>query len=127
MLDENWPGFFREHVLPLLPVDKLALVFTSHTGRPAKEGHTVLGVLALQQYHDLTDQQACEQLSYNIQWHYALDITEESDEAKYICPKTLWTMRTLATELRIDIDLFNIVADNLMAMFNGPLGTPLPY
>jgi len=117
MLDENWPGFFREHVLPLLPVDKLALVFTSHTGRPAKEGHTVLGVLALQQYHDLTDQQACEQLSYNIQWHYALDITEESDEAKYICPKTLWTMRTLATELRIDVDLFNIVADNLMAMF----------
>ena len=118
MLDESWPGFFREHVLDLLPVEKLAMVFPSHTGRPTKEMHTILGVLSLQQYHDLTDQQACEQLLYNLQWHYALDITEESDAAKYICPKTLWTMRTLATELRIDKDLFEITAEALAAMFD---------
>lgn len=66
MLDEDWPGFFRQYILDLLPVEKLALAFPHHMGRPTKELHTVLGALALQQYHDLTDRQTCEQLSYNI-------------------------------------------------------------
>jgi hypothetical protein len=38
---------------------------------------------------DLNDTEAIEQLAYNIQWHYALDIVEESDEAKTISEKTL--------------------------------------
>ena len=67
-LDGNWPGFFREHVLDLLPVEKLGLLFPQDRGRPTKEMYTVLGTLALQQYHDLTDRQACDQLMYNIQW-----------------------------------------------------------
>ncbi|MBI9082744.1 MAG: transposase [Desulfobacterales bacterium] len=104
--------------LDLLPVEKLALVFPSNIGRPTKELYTVLGTLALQQYHDLTDQQTSEQLSYNIQWHYALDLVDESDEAKYICPKTLWNMRTLATELRVETDLFGATAEKLAAMFD---------
>ena len=104
MLDRDWPGLFRQHILDLLPVDKLALLFPRDFGRPTKELHTVLGALVLQQYHDLTDEQAVNQLSYNIQWHYALNIAEESDEAKYICPKTLWNMRLFATELGLEMD-----------------------
>jgi IS5 family transposase len=118
ILDQNWPGFFRDHVLDLLPVETFCVLFPAHRGRPTKEMHTVLGTLALQQYHDLTDREACEQLAFNIQWHYALDIAEESDAAKYICPKTLWTMRTLATELGIDQDFFDTVALELAQMFN---------
>jgi hypothetical protein len=118
MLDQNWPGFFRERVLKKLPVDTLSLAFPRKDfGRPTKELYTVLGALALQQYHDLTDQETSQQLSYDIQWHYALDIVEESDEAKYICPKTLWTMRLLATELGIDIELFDIIAKMLADLF----------
>ena len=37
----------------------------------------MLGALALHQFHDLTDQETCEQLAFNLQWHYALD--QESD------------------------------------------------
>ena len=118
ILDQSWPGFFRDHVLDLLPVETFSVLFPAHRGRPTKEMHTVLGTLALQQYHDLTDREACEQLAFNIQWHYALDIAEESDAAKYICPKTLWTMRTLATELGIDQDFFDTVALELAQMFN---------
>ena len=117
MLDQDWPGFFRKHILDLLPVQKLAFAFPSKTGRPSKELRTVLGVLALQNYHDLTDLETVSQLSYNIQWHYALDIAEESDDAKYICSKTLWTMRTLATELRIEADVFDAIANSLVEMF----------
>jgi len=118
LLDQSWPGFFRDHVLEVLPVEKLGLLFPADRGRPTKEMHTVLGTLALQQYHDLTDRETCDQLAFNIQWHYALDITEESDEAKYICPKTLWNMRTLATELGIETDLFDAVTKNLAEVFN---------
>jgi hypothetical protein len=116
-LDQSWPGFFRKNILDILPVDILAMAFPRDFGRPTKELHTVLGALALQQYHDLTDQETSDQLSYDIRWHYALDIDEESDEAKYICPKTLWTMRLLATELGIDGQLFDSVAVKLAELF----------
>lgn len=118
MLDSDWPGFFREHILDSLPVEKLALAFPDNTGRPTKELHTVLAALALQQYHDLTDQETSRQLSFDIQWHYALDLAEESDEAKYICPKTLWTMRMLATELGLESDVFDITARKLSSLFD---------
>ena len=117
MLDQQWPGFFRDHILDLLPVDKLALAFPSDQGRPTKELYTVLGALALQQFLDLTDAQVVEQLSFNIQWHYALDIAEESDQAKYICEKTLWTMRLYAAKLGIDADVFDAIANQLAEMF----------
>jgi hypothetical protein len=117
MLDQQWPGFFRDHILDLLPVDKFALAFPSDQGRPTKELYTVLGALALQQFHNLTDKQVVEQLSFNIQWHYALNISEESDQAKYICEKTLWSMRQYASQLEIDVDVFDAVADALADMF----------
>ena len=49
MLDQSWPGFFREHILDLLPVERLALLFPGQFGRPTKKLYTVLGALALQQ------------------------------------------------------------------------------
>jgi len=118
MLDQDWPGFFRQHILETLPVDKLAPVFSEKMGRPTKELYTVLGALALQQYHDLTDQETSKQLSFDIQWHYAMDLAEESDDAKYICPKTLWTMRTLATELGLENDIFDATAKKLAELFD---------
>jgi len=117
MLDQQSPGIFRDHILNLLPVDKFALAFPSDQGRPTKELYTVLGALALQQFHNLTDKQVVEQLSFNIQWHYALNISEESDQAKYICEKTLWSMRQYAAQLEIDVDVFDAVADALADMF----------
>ena len=116
-LDRQWPGFFRRHVLDLLPVHRLAVVFPENIGRPTKDLGTVLGALALQQFHDLTDIETCDQLSYNIQWHYALDLVEESDDRKYICPKTLWTMRVLATELGLESEIFDATAQRLAEVF----------
>ena len=50
--------------------------------------------------HDLTDAETVSQFSFNIQWHYALDIPGESDESKYLSPKTLWKLRHLVTKVR---------------------------
>jgi len=117
MLEQGWPGLFREHLLDELPVDQVIPHFKEGFGRPTKELHTVLGVLLLQQAMDLNDEQTVHQLSFNIQWHYALNITEESDEAKYISEKTLWSMRRLMVEDNMDEVMFERLTDKLAKVF----------
>ena len=118
LIDESWAGLFRKHILTELPVDEFARFFTEGFGRPTKELYTVLGVLLLQQMHDLTDEETVEQLSFNLQWHYALDISGESDEVKYMSPKTLWSMRNLMMEKGLDTVMFRQSTDKLATVFN---------
>ncbi len=117
LLDQSWAGLFREQILCELPVQKLVPFFNDDFGRPTKELHTVLGALILQQTYDLSDEEATNQLSYNIQWHYALNITEEADSAKYMCPKTLWTMRSIVVENSLESVLFENITDKLSIVF----------
>ena len=117
LLDQSWAGLFKEQILCELPVSKLAPFFNDGFGRPTKELHSVLAVLVLQQALDLNDEQAIDQLAFNIQWHYALNITEESDSAKYFCPKTLWNMRSIAVESRLEALLFDGITNKLADVF----------
>ncbi len=117
LLEDSWAGLFRQDILMELPVEQLALSFRANFGRPAKELQTVLGVLVLQQMHDLSDLEAVNQLAFNEQWHYAFDIHSESDAAKYMCPKTLWTNRQKATDQDLDTVLSQQVTDKLARIF----------
>jgi len=116
-LDQSWPGLFKNVILPELPVQDVIPFFNENFGRPTKELYSTLGILVLQQTFDLTDNEACDQFSYNIQWHYALNILEESDAAKYICPKTLWTMRNLIAENSLDTIIFELATKKLADVF----------
>jgi len=118
LLDQSWAGLFKKHILCELPVGQLAPFFDQDYGRPTKELHTVLGVLVLQQSLDLTDVETVNQLAFNIQWHYALNITEESDSAKYFCEKTLWNMRSIAVENALEAILFEDITAKLADIFN---------
>lgn len=109
--------FFRNDILPVLPVASMAPFFSESFGRPSKELHTILGVLLLQQMLNLTDDETLDQLSYSIQWHYALNITEETDSAKYFCPKTLWNVRNIASTHNVDSKLFETITDSLVKKF----------
>ena len=117
LLDQSWAGLFREQILCELPVGKFVPFFNDSFGRPTKELHTVLGVLVLQQSLDLDDEEAINQLAFNIQWHYALNITEESDSAKYFCQKTLWNMRSVAVENGLEALLFDGITNKLADVF----------
>jgi hypothetical protein len=117
MLEDSWAGLFRQEILPVLPVVELAQQFRMNFGRPAKELHTVLGVLLLQQMHDLTDLETVQHLAFNQQWHYALDVPSESDASKYMCPKTLWSRRKEVTDLGLDTVLFQQVTHKLAQVF----------
>lgn len=117
LMDESWAGLFRKEILGELPVNKIVPFFTADFGRPTKELYTVLGALVIQQMQDLSDEDTIPQLAFNLQWHYALDITTESDEAKYMCPKTLWSMRKIVTDNELDNVLFNQITDKLAKVF----------
>ena len=117
LLDESWAGLFQNEILSELPVDRIAPFFTDGFGRPTKELYTVLGVLVLQQARDLTDEEALNELAFNTQWHYALNITEESDSAKYMSLKTLWNMRNIVVEHALDAALFECITNKLATVF----------
>jgi hypothetical protein len=118
LLDQSWAGLFREELLCELPVNEFASNFKEDFGRPTKELHSALGVLLIQQTQDLTDEEAVEQLSFNTQWHYALNITEESDSAKYISTKTLWSMRNIVYQNNLNEKIFENITAKLANVFN---------
>jgi hypothetical protein len=117
LMEESWAGLFRQEILDELPVNEIASAFSDIYGRPTKELYMALGVLVLQQMQDLTDEETSQQVAFNLQWHYALDITEETDEAKYLCPRTLWHLRQLVTEKALDTVLFQTITDKLARVF----------
>ncbi|MGD9368518.1 MAG: transposase [Desulfobacteraceae bacterium] len=117
MLEEDWPGLFKQHLLCELPVAQISPFFTDGFGRPSKELYTLLGALFLQQTMDLNDYDTVRQLAFNIEWHFALNITEESDQAKYICEKTLWSWRQTLIEHNLDQLMFDNFSDKLSLVF----------
>jgi len=122
LLDESWAGLFQKEILPVLPVRAIMPFFNSAFGRPSKELYTILGVQVLQQTFDLTDQEAIFQFAYNIQWHYALNVTEESDSAKYLSAKTLWTNRQMIAKNGLEAMVFDAITDRLIKAFKADTG-----
>jgi len=66
LLDRSWAGVFRKHLLDDLPIDELLPHFDERMGRPSKDSHIVIGVLLLQQLHDLSDAATVEALAFNM-------------------------------------------------------------
>jgi hypothetical protein len=117
ILDAEWPGLFREHILPSIPIKKVIKYFDPTFGRPTKELYSMLGALVLQQSFDLTDEETVQQYSYNIQWHYSLNISEETDAAKYISLKTLWNNRNIVAQNDLEDDIFKAGTEKLAEVF----------
>jgi hypothetical protein len=117
LLDSSWAGIFQKEILPILPIRQLFPFFSATSGRPTKELYTVIGVLLFQQAFDLTDQETIEQMSFNIQWHYALNIYGQSDQATYMSPKTLWNNRDLVVQHGLDKLIFQAITGKLAEVF----------
>ena len=117
-IKESWATVFREHILPLLPVEKVFSKYDPVMGAPTKELYAMLGLMVIQQMHDMTDEEAVDQFAYNLQWHYALNITSTADADAYVSPKTLWTMRSVLTERNLYQNIFNDVTKKLAEVFS---------
>jgi hypothetical protein len=117
LLDDSWAGIFRYNVRHVLPVDLLARHYCANNGRPTNELVAMMGAMILQHMHDLTDQETVEQFAFNIQWHYALDITNNADTEAYVCEKSIWSMRAIMSEHGLYDAVFKAVGDNLAKVF----------
>ena len=113
LLERSWAKVFRDDILPELPVELFGNRYHEFMGRPSKELHAMFGLMILQQMHDLTDEQAANEFAFDQMWHYALDIAGTSDTEAYVCPKTIWSMRSMLTEHDAYIALFEAVTDKL--------------
>ena len=117
LLDNSWAKLFRDEILPHLPVHLLKEHFDLTQGRPSNELFAMMGSMILQQMHDLTDEQTVEQFCFNIQWHYALNITNAGDASSYVCPRSIWTMRRIMTDNHIYAGMFSGISDHLTKVF----------
>jgi hypothetical protein len=121
LLDKSWAGLFQQKILPKLPIETLRSRYHDWNGRPTKELYSMMGMMVLQQMHDLTDDQAIEQFCFNMQWHYALNITNPSDAASYISHKTLWTMRSFMSTDETYNEIFDRALQTLAKLFKADL------
>ncbi len=115
ILRKSWSSVFRDYLLTHLPVEKLAEQFCRDRGRPSKDLHVAIGVLLLQQLHDLTDQETVEALAFRIDWHFALDLHSESDA--YLSERTLRNYRRRIIDQDLDSTLFRSLTDHLVQGF----------
>ena len=106
------PKVFRDHLPDDLPIDEVLPHFDDRLGRPSKDFHIVIGVLLLQQVHDLSDAAPVEALAFNMAWHHALDVRAAAD--CYFREKTLRNYRRLFIAEGLDEILFRRVTDRLV-------------
>ena len=117
LLEKSWAHLFREEILHRLPVEKLFPFYNQQKGRRTKELFAMLGLLILQQMEDLTDEQTVSQFAFNMQWHYALNVTECQDAFAYVSPRTIWTLRDTVAKNDLQQALFENVTETLQQIF----------
>ena len=76
-LERSWAEVFRNEALPLIDEERFAPMYCADNGRPNRAVQTVLGVHLLKEMFNLTDDEALEQLEFNLLWHHALRLDME--------------------------------------------------
>ena len=90
-LRASWAHLFKVEILPILfeCEDKFSILY-GKTGRPNFSVARVLGLCLLQEYNELSDQQALDAFGFDIRWRYALDA---GDEHAYLSRRSLVEFR----------------------------------
>ena len=115
-LESSWAHLFRCEVLPLLcrKEDDYAMLY-GKTGRPNFSVARLLGLCLLQEWNDLSDQEALDTFSFDMRWRYALDVSDEED---YLSRRSLVEFRRrLAAkdpEMKLVRTLFESIRDSAL-------------
>ena len=110
-LESSWAHLFKIEVLPILfrNEDRYAILY-GKTGRPNFSVARVLGLCLLQEFNDLSDQQALDTFSFDIRWRYALDVSDEED---YLSRRSLVEFRRRLAAKDPEMKLVRNVFDNI--------------
>ena len=110
-LESSWAHLFRIEVLPILfrKEDEYAMLY-GKTGRPNFSVARLLGLCLLQEWNDLSDQEALDTFSFDIRWRYALDVDDEGD---YLSRRSLVEFRRRLAAKDPEMKLVRTVFDNV--------------
>ena len=115
-LESSWAHLFKCEVLPILfrNEDDYAMLYGT-TGRPNFSVARLLGLCLLQEWNDLSDQEALDTFSFDIRWRYALDVNDEED---YLSRRSLVEFRRrLAAkdpEMKLVRGVFDSIRDSAL-------------
>ena len=70
----DWPGLFRERILHLMPVGKIAKHFHPTQGCPTKELYAMAGAIFLKEFFNLTIDQTVGRYLTDGAWQYGLNV-----------------------------------------------------
>jgi len=110
-LESSWAHLFRCEVLPILfrNEDRYAMLYGT-TGRPNFSVARLLGLCLLQEWNDLSDQEALDEFSFDIRWRYALDVGDEED---YLSRRSLVEFRRRLAAKDPEMKLIRHIFDNI--------------
>jgi hypothetical protein len=110
-LESSWAQLFRDEVLSLLfrREDDYAKLY-GKTGRPNFSVARLLGLCLLQEWNDLSDQEALDTFSFDVRWRYALDVSDQGD---YLSRRSLVEFRRRLTAHDPEMKLIRTVFDSI--------------
>jgi hypothetical protein len=110
-LESSWAHLFRCEILPILlrNEDRYAMLY-GKTGRPNFSVARLLGLCLLQEWNDVSDQEALDAYSFDIRWRYALDASDEED---YLSRRSLVEFRRRLASKDPEMKLIRAVFDNV--------------
>jgi DDE family transposase/transposase-like protein DUF772 len=110
-LKSSWAHFIRNEVLPILlrSEGQYAMLY-GKTGRPNFSVARLLGLCLLQEWNNLSDQQALDAFGFDIRWRYALDVSDEED---YLSRRSLVEFRRRLAEKDPEMNLIRGVFDHI--------------
>ncbi len=119
-LESSWAHLFRGEVFPILfrNEDRYATLYGT-TGRPNFSVARLLGLCLLQEWNDLSDQEALDEFSFDIRWRYALDVSDEED---YLSRRSLVEFRRRLAAKDPEMKLVRSIFDNIRDSAIGKLG-----
>lgn len=110
-LESSWAHLFRLEVLPILfrKEDDYAMLY-GKTGRPNFSVARLLGLCLLQEWNDLSDQEALDTFSFDVRWRFALDVSDEED---YLSRRSLVEFRRRLAAKDPEMKLVRTVFDSI--------------
>jgi hypothetical protein len=110
-LESSWALLFRLEILPILfrNEGRYAMLY-GKTGRPNFSVARLLGLCLLQEWNDMSDQAALDTFSFDVRWHYALDISDEED---YLSRRSLVEFRRRLAAKDPEMKLVRTLFDNI--------------
>ena len=110
-LESSWAHLFKVEVLPILfrNEDRYAMLYGT-TGRPNFSVGRLLGLCLLQEWSDLSDQDALDAYSFDMRWRYALDV---SDEEEYLSRRSLVEFRRRLADKDPEMTLVRSLFDTI--------------